>query len=159
MQLPLQLRRKPDTHKGDYGHVLVLGSSSGLSGAVCLCAKAALRSGSGLVTVGVPKSLNPIFEIKLTECMSLALKERDSALSLLCFSQIKKILSRVNVIVLGPGAGRKAWTRKLILKIIREVNKPIVVDADALYALAQRPDVLTKRKVKNLVLTPHEGEF
>jgi len=65
MRLPVQLlKRKPDTHKGDYGHILIIGGSRGLSGAVCLSAKAALRSGAGLVTVGVPKSLNDIFEIK-----------------------------------------------------------------------------------------------
>lgn len=159
MQLPLQLRRKPDTHKGNYGHVLVLGGSAGLSGAVCLAAKAALRCGAGLVTAGVPKSLNSIFEIKLTECMSIPLKENNSALSLLCFGQVKKFLSKVRVIAIGPGAGRQLSTRRLILKIIKEVNKPIVADADALYALAMKPEILKARKVKNLVLTPHEGEF
>ncbi len=160
MRLPVQLlKRKPDTHKGDYGHVLIVGGSRGLSGAVCLSAKAALRSGAGLVTVGVPKSLNDIFEIKLTEAMSLPLAEEEGALSQEAFSNIKSFLKKIDLIVLGPGAGLGISTRKLIIRIIKEIDKPMVVDADALTALALNPEVLLKRKTKTLVLTPHLGEF
>jgi len=160
MRLPVQLlKRKPDTHKGDYGHILIIGGSRGLSGAVCLSAKAALRSGAGLVTVGVPKSLNDIFEIKLTEAMSLPLAEEEGALSQEAFSNIKSFLKKIDLIVLGPGAGLGISTRKLIIRIIKEIDKPMVVDADALTALALNPEVLLKRKTKTLVLTPHLGEF
>jgi len=160
MRLPVQLlKRKPDTHKGDYGHILIIGGSRGLSGAVCLSAKAALRSGAGLVTVGVPKSLNDIFEIKLTEAMSLPLAEEEGALSQEAFSNIKSFLKKIDLIVLGPGAGLGISTRKLIIKIIKEIDKPMVVDADALTALALNPEVLLKRKTKTLILTPHLGEF
>ena len=91
MQLPQQLRRRnPDSHKGNFGHIFILGGSTGLTGSVCLAALAALRSGAGLVTAGVPKSLNPVFEIKLTEIMSLPLKEsRKGVLSTAAFTQIK----------------------------------------------------------------------
>ena len=160
MRLPVQLlKRKPDTHKGDYGHILIIGGSRGLSGAVCLSTKAALRSGAGLVTVGVPKSLNDIFEIKLTEAMSLPLAEEEGALSQEAFSNIKSFLKKIDLIVLGPGAGLGISTRKLIIRIIKEIDKPMVVDADALTALALNPEVLLKRKTKTLVLTPHLGEF
>jgi len=160
MRLPVQLlKRKPDTHKGDYGHILIIGGSLGLSGAVCLCARAALRSGAGLVTVGVPKSLNSIFEIKLTETMSLPLADKGGALSQEAFSNIKSFLKKADLIVLGPGAGLGASTKRLIVKIIKEIDKPMVVDADALTALASNLEVLLKRKTKTLILTPHLGEF
>ena len=160
MRLPVQLlKRKPDTHKGDYGHILIIGGSLGLSGAVCLCARAALRSGAGLVTVGVPKSLNSIFEIKLTEVMSLPLADKGGALSQEAFSNIRSFLKKADLIVLGPGAGLRDSTKRLIIKIIKEIDKPMVVDADALTALASNPETLLKRKTKTLILTPHLGEF
>ena len=160
MRLPDILRkRKPDTHKGDYGYVLVLGGSPGLTGAVCLCANAALRIGTGLVRVGVPKSLNDIFEIKLTEVMSLPLPEENGCLSLGAFSQIERILDKIDVIALGCGASLNPSTQELILEIIEEIDKPLVVDADGINALAKDLEVLKRRKTKNLILTPHLGEF
>jgi len=153
------LKRKPNTHKGDYGHVLIIGGSVGLSGAVCLSAKAALRSGAGLVTVGVPKSLNNICEIKLTEVMSLPLVDKAGTLSQEAFNSIKSFLKKADLIVLGPGIGLRADTKKLVIRIVREIDKPMVVDADALTALASNLEVLLKRKTKTLVLTPHLGEF
>jgi len=159
MQLLVRLRRKNDTHKGDYGHVFVLGGSVGLTGAVCLCSQAALRIGAGLVTVGVPKSLNSIFEIKLTEVMSLALPDKFGALCLKAFGDIKGKLKKINVLTLGPGAGLNSDTQKLMLKVLGEVDKPMVIDADAINSIASNLGVLKKRKSKKVVLTPHLGEF
>jgi len=153
------LKRYPDTHKGDYGHILVLGGSVGLTGAVCLSAQGALRMGAGLVTVGVPKSLNNIFEAKLTEVMSLPLEEDKGGLALEAFDKIIEILNKIDVIVLGPGAGLGLSTRELVVKIIKETDKPIIVDADAITALASNIDILSKRKADKLILTPHPGEF
>jgi len=158
--LPVQLlKRKPDAYKGDYGHLLVLGGSPGLSGAVCLCAEAALRIGAGLVTAGVPKSLNNIFEVKLTEVMSLPLADKGGALSREAFKDIKKFLNKIDLIVLGPGAGLKDSTKELIVRVIKEIDKPMIVDADGLTALASNLKILSKRKVNSLILTPHPGEF
>lgn len=160
MPLPAQLlKRKPDTHKGDYGHLLVLGGSLGFSGAVCLSAEAALKIGTGLVTVGVPGSLNNIFEIKLTEAMSLPLAEDRGVLSCEAFQKIRKFSDKIDLIVLGPGAGLKDTTKKLVIKVIKEIDKPIVVDADALTALAANLKILLTRKTQKLILTPHLGEF
>ena len=160
MRLPVQLlKRKSDTHKGDYGYVFVVGGSPGLTGAVCLAANAALKIGAGLVRVGIPKSLNDIFEVKLTEVMSFSLADKSGYISDEAFKQIKGLLDKIDVMVLGPGAGLKATTKNLILKIIKEIDKPIVVDADALSALASNLEILNKRKSKNLILTPHLGEF
>ena len=160
MRLPARLlKRISDTHKGDYGHLLVLGGSPGLSGAVCLCAEAALRIGAGLVTAGVPGSLNNIFEIKLTEVMSLPLADKGGALSREAFKDIKKILDKIDLIALGPGAGLKDSTKELIVRIIKEIDKPMIVDADGLTALALNLKILSKRKTSSLILTPHPGEF
>ncbi len=160
MQLPVRLRkRKSDLHKGDCGHVLVIGGSKGLTGAVCLSAETALKAGAGLVTAGIPRSLNDIFEIKLTEVMSLPLADNKGSLSLKAFEQIKRFLNKIDVIVLGPGASRLKDTENLIIKIIKEIDKPMVIDADALNALADNLDVLDIRKTKQIVLTPHLGEF
>jgi len=152
-------RRKSDTHKGDYGYVFILGGSRGLTGAVCLAAQACLRIGAGLVKVGVPFSLNNIFETKLTEAITLLLKEIKGNLSVSAFEQIKGILSKIDVVALGCGVGLYPSTKKLMLKIIKEIDKPLIVDADAINALAENLEVLKKRKSKNLILTPHLKEF
>ena len=160
MQLPVLLRkRKADTHKGDYGYVLVVGGSPGLTGAVCLASLSALRIGAGLVTAAIPKTLNPIFETKLTEVMTLPLKDDKGFLSLEDFSGISDILERVDVVAIGPGASRSPSAQMLILKLIKELNKPLVIDADGINALAGNLNVLKKRKTKDIVLTPHLGEF
>ncbi len=160
MRLPAQLlKREPDTHKGTYGHVFVLGGSSGLTGAVCLCANAALRIGSGLVTAGIPKSLNVIFETKLTEVMTLPLEDYQGCLSLESFVKIEDFLHKIDVIAIGPGASLEPTTQKLMHKVIEEIDKPMVIDADAITTLALDLGILNKRKAKDLVLTPHPGEF
>ncbi len=160
MRLPVQLlRRKSDSHKGDYGHLLIIGGSPGLTGAVCLAAQAALRIGAGLVTVGIPESLNLIFEIKLTEVMSLPLPETSShAISFKSFNKIKEFTTRIDALVIGVGAAQAPSTKRLILKVIEEIDKPKVVDADGINALAGDLKVLEKR-LNDLVLTPHLGEF
>ncbi|UCC95378.1 MAG: NAD(P)H-hydrate dehydratase [Candidatus Omnitrophota bacterium] len=156
----MQLRkRKFDTHKGDYGYVFVLGGSPGLTGAVCLCANAALRMGAGLIKVGIPQSLNSIFEAKLTEVMSMPLYDVSGYLSERAFVQIGELDEKVDVYAIGCGASLHHSTKKLILKVISQIEKPLVVDADGINSLAGCLAVLKKRKTKNLVLTPHLGEF
>jgi len=152
-------KRKPDTHKGDYGHVLILGGSPGLTGAVCLASRGALKIGAGLVTVGIPSALNSIFEVKLTEAMSLPLADEKGFLVPKAFRQIKGFLEKIDVVLIGPGASLNVSTRALVTKVIREIDKPMVVDADALTALSFDLNILNKRKSKGLVLTPHPGEF
>ncbi len=159
MDLNFLYRRPPQTHKGDYGYVFVLGGSPGLTGAICLCAQSALRIGAGLVRAGVPASLNSIFEIKLTEVMTLPLKDRGGYILDEAFGEVEKILKRIDVIALGCGAGNYPSTQKLILKIIKEIDKPLVIDADGINALKDNLEVLEKRRTKELILTPHLGEF
>tara|TARA_B100000315_G_C14591215_1_gene595919 strand:- start:1240 stop:2085 length:846 start_codon:yes stop_codon:yes gene_type:complete len=159
MQLPAQLRRKPDSYKGSYGHILVLGGSGGLTGAVCLCSLAALKTGAGLVTAGVPSTLNEVFEIKLTEVMTLPLADQSGSLSIKAFKKIEENIDKFDIVVLGPGAGLALDTKKLILKIISRINKPLIIDADALTVISENLDILSKRKARDIILTPHLGEF
>ncbi len=161
MQLPARLQKREfDTHKGNYGHVFVIGGSCGLTGAVCLCAHAALRSGCGLVTVGVPASLNIIFEVKLTEVMSLPLREtKGKSLSLSAFNMIEEFSSKADVIAVGCGASCSISTQKLIVKVVEKINKPQVVDADGINAFSGNLERLKRRKNKNIIFTPHPKEF
>lgn len=161
--MPLQAqshKRKADTHKGDYGHVMVAGASPGLSGAVCLAAQAALRTGAGLVTAAVPRSLNQIFEIKLTEVMSLPLPEtRSGTLSLKAFPLISSFPRKIDVLALGCGATTESSTVKLVHKIISSLDTFLILDADGINAVSLDKDILKKRKSSRLILTPHLGEF
>ncbi|MGB2599930.1 MAG: ADP/ATP-dependent (S)-NAD(P)H-hydrate dehydratase, partial [Candidatus Omnitrophota bacterium] len=121
--------RREDSHKGDYGRVFVVAGSPGMTGAAFLCCEGALRSGSGLVTNGIPESLNPIMEIKLTECMTLPLTEtQGQTLGVAAEKQILDFSGKSDVVVLGPGLGRSSETRPLIRKLIQEIETPIVLD-------------------------------
>ncbi len=151
--------RLKDTHKGDYGHVFVLAGSVGLTGAAYLTSMAALLSGSGLVTLGVPKSINPIMEEKLTEVMTKPLPETvEETLSIKALSEIKKFAKRADVVAIGPGLSRNKKTGQLIRSLLPSLDKPIVLDADGINAFEGKAGLLEKAK-KSLVITPHPGEM
>ena len=161
MRLPVRLsRRKADSHKGDYGHILILAGSSRFSGAGLLCAEAALRSGAGLVTLGIPKSVNlALIKIKPRELMTLPLPEtREGTLSLAAFTKAAGLLKKIDVIIIGPGLGSNKSTGALVRKIISKVNQPMVVDADALGALKNFRKIIKFHKGL-LILTPHQAEM
>lgn len=151
--------RAKDTHKGDYGHVFVLAGSVGLTGAAYLCCQGTLLSGSGLVTLGIPKSLNPIMEIKLTEVMTLPLDETDEqSLSSASQDKILNFVSKVDALAIGPGISRNTQTQDLIRNLIVRIDRPIVLDADGINAFE---GFASKLKEVNapLVITPHPGEM
>jgi len=151
--------RKKDTHKGDYGHVFVLAGSKGLTGASALCSLSALRVGAGLVTLGIPESLNPILEIKLTEVMTLPLPEtKEASLSFKAKDKILDFLEKCNCVIMGPGLSRNLETQKLIRFLLKKIDLPIVLDADGINALIGYGDIIKNFK-HDLVLTPHLGEF
>ncbi|MCQ9206322.1 MAG: NAD(P)H-hydrate dehydratase [Omnitrophica bacterium] len=152
-------RRREDSHKGDFGHVFVLAGSQGMTGAAFLASQAAMRSGSGLVTCGVPKSLNAIMETKLTEAMTLALPEvKDGALALPAEKIILQFVKKTDAVVVGPGISRHPETQKLVRNLLEKINKPVILDADGIIALAGNADILKKR-ILPTVLTPHPGEM
>ncbi|GJQ57208.1 MAG: NAD(P)H-hydrate dehydratase [Candidatus Scalindua sp. AMX11] len=158
-KLPYLQSRGKNTHKGSFGRVFVLAGSPGMTGAAYLSSKGALRSGSGLVTLGIPKSLNPIMEVKLTCVMTHPLPEtKASTLSFDGREQILELCEISDVVVLGPGLSQEPETRELIIWLIATIDKTLVIDADGINALALSIDTLKNIK-QNVVLTPHPGEM
>lgn len=152
-------RRNLDCHKGECGHVLVIAGSPGLTGAACLASSGAVRSGAGLVTLAIPESLNIIVASKLTEVMTRPLPETDEkTISIEAFSIIKNFSLKCRSVAIGPGLSRNMETCNLVLKIIENISIPMVIDADALFALSREPHILKKAKAP-LILTPHLGEM
>ena len=155
----LSTPRRPDTHKGDYGHLLVIAGSVGKTGAAAMACEAAFRIGAGLVTLAIPKSLNAIMEVKLTEVMTEPLPETPKqTLSLRAFSSILRLCENKKAVIIGPGIGTFKETQSLILKLIKTLNLPIILDADGLTALATQPKTLPTTN-RSLILTPHPGEM
>jgi NAD(P)H-hydrate epimerase len=152
--------RRQDTHKGTYGHLLVLAGSPGKTGAATLSALGALRVGTGLVTVGVPASLNPIFETNLIEAMTEPLPETPRhTLGREALEPALAVLSdRKTALVIGPGISTGEDTASFVREVLLEARVPVVVDADALTCLAQDLGVLLRMKAP-CVLTPHPGEM
>jgi len=153
------LRREPDTHKGTYGHLFVLSGSLGKTGAACLCSESALRCGAGLVTLGIPRTLNPILEQKLTEVMTLPLPAgKDDTLSSSGLGEIQAFAASVKGLAVGPGMGVNEETERILRSLWVEVDRPMVWDADALNLLARNPDLRGKQSAE-IVVTPHPGEM
>jgi hydroxyethylthiazole kinase-like uncharacterized protein yjeF len=156
----LLVPRMAQTHKGDYGHLFVLAGSSGKTGAAAMLCHAALRVGAGLVTLGIPASLNSILEAKLTEAMTEPLPD-DAAMGCLAadaLGRIKQLLAGKTTFALGPGLSTQSAVQKLVAGIIPEVNIPLIIDADGITALASASEVLKKCN-STVILTPHPGEM
>jgi len=150
--------RKPSSHKGNFGHLLIIAGSPGMTGAATLTALSALRIGVGLVTLGIPESLNPILEIKLTEVMTLPLPETSQkTLSSGAFGKIEEFSGRCRAIALGPGISVEEETKKLVKMIMRGLNIPLVLDADGINNLVGEISLLQKYRAP-LIITPHPGE-
>lgn len=152
--------RAPDAHKGDCGRVAVVAGSVGMTGAASLTAMAALRSGAGLVTLGVPESLNDILEVKLTEVMTRPLPEVRSrrCLSLRARGELQALFGTAGSVAIGPGLGTYRETSELVRRLLSDLECPAVLDADGLNAFVGHTDLLRDASVP-LVLTPHPGEF
>ena len=157
---PLLRRRDRQAHKGHFGHCLVIAGSTGKSGAAALSANSAVRAGSGLVTLAVPETLNPILEIKTTEAMTEPLPDSGSGhITSSAYPIIEKLLAGKDALALGPGLGRRPGTSALVQTIVESVNLPMVIDADGLNALSEDITILRRRKSADIVLTPHPGEM
>ena len=148
---PQQVRlpvRKRDSHKSNYGKLLILGGCVGYTGAVALCARGALRSGAGLVRVGVPEDIYPIIAVKLDEAMPFPLARP------LHVEDLAEKLAASTVCVIGPGMGRSADALAFARDVLRVSTIPTVVDADALFAVKDELALL-----RGKIITPHAGEF
>ena len=134
-------KRAADSHKGTYGHLLVLAGSPGKSGAAILCAEAALRTGSGLVTLGVPNSISPAIEEKTTEVMSVSLKNsKDGTFHSNAHEEaLRELAERKTALALGPGISTSQSAGKFLEKVITQCEVPVVLDADALNIISKNP--------------------
>lgn len=165
MRLPAQLlQRRINSHKGDFGHIFIIGGSARFSGAAVLCSLAAMRSGAGLVTLGIPEDLNnAIIKIKPKEAMTLPLPQtKGGSLSFSAYRKLADFLKNIDILVIGPGLTRDKSTQRLARKIIAN-NRAVstVIDADGLNALAGHLNILrTTHNAKcTAILTPHPGEM
>ncbi len=152
-------QRRKDSHKGDYGRVLLICGSVGFSGAPSLAARGALRCGSGLIEVAVPLSIYPIVASRLEAQMVVPLPEDEKGrISLKALPELLRRLQRADACLIGPGLGQSAQLMELVTALIREASVPVVLDADGLNLISKHMDVL-RREGPPLVLTPHEGEY
>ena len=143
-------RRPRNAHKGEFGKLFLLAGSEGYTGAPVLAARAALRSGAGLVYLGVPREIYPIVAVKCDEAMPFPLPKE--------YGGILERARSCDIALIGPGLGRAPETQELVLRLLAGLDCPVVLDADGINALAGHIDVLDKRQAPT-VLTPHEGEF
>jgi hydroxyethylthiazole kinase-like uncharacterized protein yjeF len=151
--------RPAQAHKGDYGHLFVLAGSPGKTGAAAMVCHGALRTGAGLVTLGLPASLNPILEVKLTEAMTEPLSDASTGyLSYDALGRIHQLLEGKTALTLGPGISTQPQVQEILVELIPSVSVPLVIDADGITAVASRPDILKECK-SSVVLTPHPGEM
>jgi NAD(P)H-hydrate epimerase len=161
MPLPAPLSRgNPRSSKKDFGHLLIIAGSPSMLGAAALSSLAAMRSGAGLVTAAVPRDLNLTLQKKISNCVMTKplAQSRSGAFSLKAYDQLKKIWDKFDAIAIGPGLGRQPATLQLARQVIIHCPKPLVIDADALFALAGHTQILLKAKAAR-VLTPHSGEM
>ncbi len=157
-RLAAGLDRSRDSHKGNHGHLQVIGGSPGKTGAAVLAAKGALRSGAGLVSLFAPRNLNSIFETSLLEAMTIPLA---SSSDIFKIDDIDFILDGIvdkQALVIGPGIGVNESTRQLVIRLYHEVKCPLVIDADALNLLALSPKEINIPAGPR-IFTPHPGEL
>jgi hydroxyethylthiazole kinase-like uncharacterized protein yjeF len=156
---PLLPARDRSAHKGLYGHLLVLSGSVGKTGAAAMVCQGALRVGTGLITLGIPESLNSIMEVKLTEVMTEPLPEtKEKTLSLSAHGRIMDLCAGKSALAIGPGLSPNGETARLIQRVVRTIGIPAVVDADGLNAFAGKLDLIRKSH-QDLIFTPHPGEM
>ncbi len=155
---PLLPRREVTSHKGSFGHLLLLAGSQGKTGAALLAARGALRSGAGLVSACVPKDLYPILASCLPELMTVPLPHSSLAAGKADLAAVEAALADKSALVMGPGLGTAPETAELVAKIYRRQSLPQVLDADALNIMAASPELFTGQPGPR-VLTPHPGEM
>jgi hydroxyethylthiazole kinase-like uncharacterized protein yjeF len=151
--------RAPRQHKGDFGHLLVIAGSEGKMGAAAMCAIGALRAGTGLVTIAVPRSQNAVIQALVMEAMSAPMAETvDHTLAETALPALVQLAGGKRAVALGPGLSLHADTQALVCALAPKLPCPLVIDADGLNAIAGRETATTSRPAPT-VLTPHPGEM
>ena len=150
--------RDPFAHKGKFGKILLLCGSEGFTGAAALAAMGALRSGAGLVFLGVPRSIYTIAAVKLTEAIVFPLPDEDGKLSRDALPEILERLPKMDAVLLGPGLGQSQGVSEIVRAVLVQADCPVVLDADGINVMAKHIHVLRGRQAPT-ILTPHDGEF
>lgn len=150
--------RMPESHKGNYGKLLLLCGSVGYTGAAALAAMAALRMGAGLVYLGVPKSIYEIEAGRLLEPVVFPLEDENGAYAASAATKISEMLDRMDAVLIGPGIGKTEGARHMLQTVLEKFNGPVVVDADGITLLSEHKD-LVRGRCGQTILTPHDGEF
>lgn len=150
--------READTHKGNYGKILLLCGSRGYTGAAALAAMGALRSGAGLVYLAVPDCIYTIEAVKLTEPVVLPLPDEEGTYATSSVKEIKTLLQGKDAVLVGPGVGQSSGVESVVRTVLEVFQGPVVLDADGINVLAKHKDVLRSRTYPT-ILTPHDGEF
>jgi ADP-dependent NAD(P)H-hydrate dehydratase / NAD(P)H-hydrate epimerase len=155
----LTARRKRDSHKGNYGHLMVIAGSPGKAGAAIMAAKGALRTGPGLVSIATPNGLVPMVQSQLAEAMCLpAAESMEGTLGAVSEEELLKAATGMSAAALGPGLSTHFETAQVVRDLVQRLTVPLVVDADGLNALAGHTGILKKTKAP-VILTPHPGEM
>lgn len=150
--------RNPWGHKGNFGKLLLLCGSRGYTGAAFFAAMGALRSGAGLVFLGVPESIYGIEAVKLNEPVIFPLPDAGGRLSADAVPEILSRLPQMDAVLVGPGLGQSEGTLAVVRAVLENAQCPVVVDADGINVLSAHRDLLRGRKLPT-ILTPHDGEF
>lgn len=150
--------RDPWGHKGSFGKILLLCGSRGFTGAAYLAAIGALRSGAGLVFLGVPESIYAIEAVKLNEPVVFPLPDRDGKLSKDAIPEILNRMPQMDAVLIGSGLGRSEDTFEVVKAVLENAACPVVLDADGINVLPAHKDILRGRAYPT-ILTPHDGEF
>ena len=150
--------RRKDAHKGDFGKILLLCGSRGYTGAAYLAAMGALRSGAGLVFLGVPESIYAIEAVKLNEAIVFPLPDEGGKLSEAAIPEILARLPMMDAVLIGPGLGQSDGVYQVVKAVLEKAECPVVLDADGINVMAAHKDILRGR-TKPTILTPHAGEF
>ena len=150
--------RTEDAHKGDFGRILLLCGSKGYTGAAYLAAMGALRSGAGLVFLGVPESIYAIEAVKLNEAIVFPLPDEAGRLSAAAIPEIMKRLPKMDAVLIGPGLGQGSGTFEVVKAVLENAACSVVLDADGINLIASHKDIVRGRTAPT-ILTPHAGEF
>lgn len=150
--------RAKNAHKGDFGKILLLCGSKGYTGAAYLAAMGALRSGAGLVFLGVPESIYAIEAVKLNEAIVFPLPDEDGKLSTAAIPEILERLPQMDAVLIGPGLGQSNDTLAVVSMVLKAAQSPVVLDADGINLIAAHKDIVRGR-TNPTILTPHDGEF
>lgn len=150
--------REITAHKGNFGKILLLCGSRGFTGAAYLAAMGALRSGAGLVFLGVPESIYQIEAVKLNEAIVFPLPDEDGKLSADAIPEILERLPKMDAVLLGPGLGQSDDVFEVVNTVLEQAKCPVVLDADGINVIAAHRDILRGRTAPT-ILTPHAGEF